>query len=67
MFSDIFFTLFPDFLGGVTEKRVSLLPLQGGGERTFFWGKCTGMLRTFFTIDFRFLGNFGPDLEKSLG
>ena len=24
------------------------------------------MLRTFFTIDFRFLGNFGPDLEKSL-
>ena len=27
MFSDIFFTLFPDFLGGVTEKRVSLLPL----------------------------------------
>ena len=27
MFSDIFFTLFHDFLGGVTEKRVSLLPL----------------------------------------
>ena len=27
MFSDIFFTLFHDFLGGVTEKRVSLRPL----------------------------------------
>ena len=31
MFSDTFFTLFHDFLGGVTEKRVSLLPLPGGG------------------------------------
>ena len=31
MFSDIFFTLFHDFLGGVTEKRVSLRPLKGGG------------------------------------
>ena len=27
MFSDIFFTLFHDFLGGVTEKRLSLRPL----------------------------------------
>ena len=33
MFSDIFFTLFHDFLGGVTEKRVSLLPLGIGARR----------------------------------
>ena len=32
MFSDIFFTLFHDFLGGVTEKRVSLRPQILGGK-----------------------------------
>ena len=53
----------PPHAGIGSEMRQNAL---SGGERTFFGGKCTGMLRTFFTIDFRFLGNFGPDLEKSL-
>ena len=48
MFSDIFFTLFPDFLGGVTEKRVSLLPLQGGGGTHFFLGEMHRYVAHFF-------------------
>ena len=43
MFSDIFFTLFHDFLLSVTEKRASLCSLKGGGgggDFLVFFVKC---------------------------
>ena len=36
MFSDIFFTLFHDFLLSVTEKRASPRSLEGGGKNIKF-------------------------------